>query len=204
MAATARSRQPLPLVKAARLWRDDPDNDRNQRELAEAVDALPPEAPASVATDEVGRILAVLDGALDAFRRLCPLRQALAGYTSGGRLVCFHAGEHPDAEYAITLWASAGNLVVRRHTSKYEDGTQIRALEVLDGGEVVVTLQWPKEPQPAAVEPEWRPADNDEQPSADVTTPAIREALAKPHWTDDKTMTDEERAERERMEAGHA
>ena len=53
------------------------------------------------------------------------------------------------------------------------------------------------EPLPVA-EPEWRPAD------PPVNGNAIREALRAPHWSDDAALTAEERAERERMESGHA
>lgn len=160
---------------------------RELQQLPVITNAAAPE----VDTDEVSKIIAICDAALDAHRCLQPLRAALGSYTGGGRIVAFFADRQPHAEYTLTLWASARQLAVSRHTSKYDDGTQIRALEILIDGVAAIAMQWPKEQQPVeAPEPTWRPsdgpADNDEQP---ITGAAIRDALRAPHWTDEATTS---------------
>lgn len=159
MATNIRSRQPLPLIKAARLWRDDPDNDRNQRELAESVDALPVEPPERD-LDASAILIAFLDTA-----------SQLPGYKS---LRLFPA-DYPEgvAEHVLRLWASARQLPLEERTYTFEDGRTMRLVEVKFSAKQQalghVTLQWPAQPT--------------------VTATAIREALHKPHWTDESTTS---------------
>lgn len=162
----------------------------------QAIPVITTAAAPDVDLDEVDGILAILDTALEAYRKLAPLLAKVPGYTCGAdRIVTFFAQEQRHAEYALTLWASGNQLAIRRHTSKYANGWQIRALEVLVGDDILVVLQWPSEMQPVETpEPEWRPADNDEQPVAEVTATAVREALRAPHWSDDATTSVDERA----------
>ncbi len=161
--------------------------------VRQAIPVITNAAAPTVDTDEVSGILAILDAALDAYQRLAPLLKKLGGYTVSNRLVTFFASDQPHAEYSLTLLASAKQLDLRRHVSKYDNGRQIRSLEVLVDGDTLVAIQWPSEPQPVEiVEPDWRPADNDEQP-VEVTPAAIRTALRQPHWTDDMTTSTDER-----------
>jgi hypothetical protein len=201
MATNIRSRQPLPLIKAARLWRDDPDNDRNQRELAESVDALPPD-PVTPTVDTAAPLVALFDHALDHHRALVAMAAAVPGARrQSGALVSVDGND--DTERVLRLWASANRFTLRDQVFTYDanhdhpHGYTIRAIRVYacdptsfdQHRHELIVAQWPSV---------------DVEPVAEVTATAIREALHKPHWTDEKTLSDEERAERERAEAGHA
>ena len=149
-----------------------------------AIPVITNAAAPEVNTDEVSTILAILDTALDAHSKIKSLRAKLPGYTCGDRLVAFFADKQPHAEYTLTLWASANQLEVRRHTSKYANGRQIRSLDVVVENDVLASVQWPSEPQPvSAVEVttalrSWRPSD------AGLDAPG--------HHTDDKVAPPDE------------
>jgi hypothetical protein len=156
---------------------------RDRQQLPVITNAAAP----TVDLDEVSGIIAILDTALDAYRKLKKYAAALgAGAVIADRIVALFAERLPHAEYAVSLWASANHLEVARIVADHGDRT-MQVWRVHDGDPslgVIATLQWPFEPK--------------------LTAPAIRNALRAPHWSDDATLTDEERADPERMEAGHA
>lgn len=147
-------------------------------------------AAPEVDTDQVSAILALLDNAilalLDNAFVAHQLRSKLAPGAVFADFVLFaHRLEH--AEYSVTLWASSKQL--QASTIVHDHGNTTTRVMRIHAGDIhrpIVTLQWPAETKPAAVMGAlrgWRPGD---------------------HWSDEKTLTDEERAERERLEAGHA
>lgn len=202
----AASQHPLPLIKAARLWRDDPDNDRNQRELAESVDALSPD-PVAPTADTSAPLVALFNHALDHHRALVAMAAAVPGARrQSGALVSVDGND--DTERVLRLWTSVNRFTLRDQVFTYDanadhpHGYTIRAIRVYacdptsfdQHRHELIVAQWPSVDIAPVV-----PTN-----VIDDFGAAIREALRKPHWTDDKTLTDEERAERERMEAGHA
>ena len=79
---------------------------------------------------------------------------------------------------ALTTWAMSKNIEIVVEAGL--DGRPVHCVEIRERMHVSVH--------------DW----------TEVTGAAIRSALRAPHWSEDKTLTDDERAERERMEAGHA
>lgn len=156
--------------------------------------------PIPVIRDDVdtsAQLIALLDATLDHHRALVALAAAVPGARRySASLLSIDPTE--DNERVLRLWASAHNFSLRDETFQYDPspdrphGYAIRAIRVYADaqfGAELVHMSFGAVAKPAPVA---------------VTASAIREALRAPHWTDENTLTDEERAERERMEAGHA
>lgn len=151
--------------------------------------------------DTSAPLVALFDHALDHHRAIVAMAAAVRGARrQSGALVSVDGND--DTERVLRLWTSVNRFVLRDQLFTYDanhdhpNGYTIRAIRVYaceptsfdQHRHELIVAQWP------AVD----------VPVAEVTATAIREALHKPHWSDDATLTPDEIAERERMEAGHA
>lgn len=146
--------------------------------------------------DTSAQLIALLDATLDHHRALVALAAAVPGARRASSAFLIDLDPTEDNERVVRLWASANNFALRDETFHYDPrdgyphGYTIRAIRVYAGDKRDNELVHMAFGAVAKPEP--------------VTAPAVIAALRAPHWTDDTTLTDEERAEREQMEAGHA
>lgn len=102
------------------------------------------------AANQMSAILRVLDAALAARLNLDRLLGDVPAFGSDSDradvAVCFMAYRYPHAEQALRLWASAQNLEVVAGLSKFDDGKQIRTVDVLYKRDRIAWVQWPAEP----------------------------------------------------------
>jgi hypothetical protein len=160
---------------------------RNARKR-QAIPVITNAATPEVNVDTVEQIIKLLDGALALYEQSKALTSIVTGYyqVHCERLVALFADRHPEAEYTYRLWASAHGFEIEEwiHDS-YGYRKRMVGIVVAKDHESSVTLATLH----AEDVPPIKAAGNDEQPVADVTPAAIREALANPHWTDDKATS---------------
>jgi hypothetical protein len=130
--------------------------------------------------DPTTELLARLDQVLCARRQLAAIATAIPESHTSYEALLYIPGSD-EMLHTVQWWGTKWRLRAHDETNDGE-----RRYRVYDDFGEVLALVWPK------------------VANAPVTYAAVAAALRAPHWTEDKTLTDEERAERERAEAGHA
>lgn len=125
------------------------DSNAFKREVEKAL-ARRKVASISTTTDDIGKILALLDKALAAFELIAPFSE-LPGLVTRN-VITLWPEKMPNAEEALRLWADARGFTFTEGWSHYEDNTSIRSIEVKKPGSwiPVVSAQWTKTTTDAA------------------------------------------------------